>query len=207
MFVIGDVHGKFKDYLDIIADLPGKSLQLGDFGIGFGKDPIEWNKDHLFIRGNHDDPKKCRKHPNYLGEYGITEDKVFFVSGGYSIDYRWRRNHNLLNPNDLVWWEDEEISQDEFPKIIDMYMQHKPEIVVAHDAPPIVKAHVVDGDFEDKRQFINRTSDGLMEEMFKLHKPKIWVFGHYHCSVKIELKGTLFVGLEELEVFELNTGV
>lgn len=199
MYFIGDVHGKLKSYLNLIGNLP-ESIQVGDMGIGFTHFP-EWDKKHKFIRGNHDSPKECRAHPNYLGDYGITEDGIFFVSGAFSIDYMWRKNHNLFNPDHLVWWPDEEIAEGEFEKILSFYQSTKPEIVVAHDAPNFVKEHLpIGGNVEDKKQFSNRTSNLLMEDMFKIWQPDIWVFGHYHVSAKFRVQRTKFVCLNELEV-------
>ena len=32
----------------------------------------------------------------------------------------------------------------------------------------------------------------LLQEMFDLHPPRLWVFGHYHVDRRLELGGTLF---------------
>ena len=206
MFFIGDVHGKWEEYFDWLEVFgKSKSIQVGDFGMGFSSEtPPKWNMAHRFIRGNHDDPSICRAHPNCLGDYGVTEDGIFFVGGAYSIDYKWRQIHNYRHPNQQVWWEDEEIAEKEFPLILEQYKEEEPAIVVAHDAPSEVKAFIVDGNIEDKRRFINKTSDGLMSEMLKVHKPALWIFGHYHCSSDFEYDGTRFISLDELEVFEID---
>jgi len=190
MYFIGDVHGKWEEYFELIQTLP-ESIQVGDFGFGFRSQPKSWNMNHRFIRGNHDSPKACKEHSNYLGDYGVYKD-IFFVSGAYSIDYMYRTIG-------ISWWEDEEISQKEFDKILNLYSFIKPEIVVAHDAPSFVKAYMTDA--IDKRAFINRTSNLLMPEMIAIHKPKLWVFGHYHCSFKKEIDKTTFICLDELEIF------
>ena len=202
MIFIGDIHGKTNEYFELIKNIP-ESIQLGDFGLGFkGVSTKPWDNNHKFIRGNHDNPTTCRNHPNYLGDYGITDSGIFFVGGGYSIDYKWRQIYNYSNPKKQVWWEDEEIAESEFPKILELFEKEKPRIVAAHDAPEFVKAFIVDGNIEDKRRFINRTSDGLMPELIKIHKPEIWIFGHYHTSVDCIIDDVRYVGLDELEVFE-----
>ena len=206
MFFIGDVHGKLKEYIMAIRELP-KSIQVGDMGMGFkGMPTSPWNANHRFIRGNHDSPSVCNAHPNYLGDYGVTDDGIFFVGGGYSIDYKWRQQHNYLHPNEQVWWEDEEIAESEFPKIIELYEETKPDIVVSHDAPDFMHWHLIelDGNALDKRQFINRTCNGLLPAMWEVHKPKLWIFGHYHCSMDKVIDSTRFVCLDELEVFEYD---
>jgi len=203
MYFIGDIHGKTKEYFKIIKELP-KSIQVGDFGFGFQTMPSDWDSNHKFIRGNHDDPSACNLHPNYLGDYGITDDGIFYVGGGYSIDYKWRQVHNYANPNEQVWWEDEEIAESEFPKILEMYEKEKPEIVVAHDAPEHIQKYLVEGNSDDKRRFINRTCHGLLPAMIEIHKPKIWIFGHYHTDEEIIIDGVRYKCLDELEVFEYD---
>lgn len=197
MIFIGDVHGKIKEYFHLLRNLNQKSIQVGDFGFGFVEVPESWSKNHKFIRGNHDDPA-CVKHPNCLGDYGLTEDKIFFVGGAYSIDAVWRKaqQYKYKNP---IWWENEEIPEKEFKKILDLYDKEKPDIVVSHDCPAEIRKLIIDGP-----QYRNRTSDGLLSAMFYEHAPKLWVFGHYHKSFDQMIKGTRFICLNELEVFDSN---
>ena len=202
MHFIGDVHGKWLEYFGLIKLYP-ESIQVGDFGFGFRPSPKPWDLNHKFIRGNHDEPAACRAHPNYLGEYGVYKG-MFFVGGAFSIDYAWRQGHNLFNPNQQVWWADEEIVQSEFEKILGLYEETKPRIVVSHDAPDIVKKHMTGGNIEYKKMYLNRTSNGLMPAMLKIHQPEVWVFGHYHCSAKVRIDQTLFIVLGKLEVVEVK---
>ena len=201
MFFIGDIHGKWEEYLDLLAVFgTQKSIQVGDFGFGFKKDiPDNWNMNHRFIRGNHDDPAACKMHPNYLGDYGVTGDGIFFVGGGYSIDVVWRKSvqHQYPYP---IWWEDEEIAEVEFEKILELYKLTKPKIMVSHDCPSTVKNILIKGG----APFSNRTSDGLLSAMFKVYQPTLWVFGHYHKSFDSTIDGTRFVCLDELELFKYD---
>ena len=61
MLIIGDVHGKINEYLQLIKNRK-HSIQLGDFGVGFVDIP-ELPINHRFIRGNHDNPEllNCRR--------------------------------------------------------------------------------------------------------------------------------------------------
>ncbi len=210
MFFIGDVHGIFRPiperdieegYFDIIERLGDqKSIQVGDFGFGFSKDiPKSWNMNHRFIRGNHDDPAACQAHSNHLGDYGVSEDEIFFVGGGYSIDVDWRKSVQHEYPYS-IWWKDEEIAESEFEKILELYKATKPKIVVSHDCPSEIRDTLID----TLRPFRNRTSDGLLSAMFNAHKPVLWVFGHYHESFDSTIGGTRFKCLAELEIFEYN---
>ena len=196
MFFIGDVHGKWDEYFNLISKMD-QSIQVGDFGFGFKKDPSAWDINHRFMRGNHDSPLACRAHPNYLGDYGVTKDNIFFVSGAHSIDYKWRMSVQHLYPNP-IWWEDEEIAETEFKKILKLYKSTKPEIVVTHDCPSKIRNIIIKGGSPHH----NRTSDNLLSSMFEIHSPALWVFGHYHISFKAMLDETLFICLNELEVLE-----
>lgn len=95
MIVIGDVHGKIHQYLELLNSLPDEeaTFQLGDMGLGFkGVNLPKLEERHRFIRGNHDDPAMCKEHPNYAGEFGadIREDiepsDVVLGTAGYSAD-------------------------------------------------------------------------------------------------------------------------
>lgn len=81
MRFIGDCHGKFNAYLEIVKDCP-ESIQVGDFGAGFVPLP-DVNKDHFFIRGNHDNPTICKTSRNWI-EDGSQIGNMFFVGG---LDY------------------------------------------------------------------------------------------------------------------------
>ena len=62
MRFIGDIHGKYLPYIKRARKSPdGHSIQVGDFGVGFGNDKVPNfephgldPKKHRFIRGNHD---------------------------------------------------------------------------------------------------------------------------------------------------------
>jgi Icc-related predicted phosphoesterase len=40
--------------------------------------------------------------------------------------------------------------------------------------------------------------------MFQEHQPKLWVFGHHHQSKDVQINGTRFVCLNELETMTLE---
>ncbi len=194
MVFVGDIHGQFGAYNYLVVSKLSKSIQVGDFGFGFRTFPEHWNKSHRFIRGNHDCPDLCRKHPNYLGEYGYLEDeKIFFVSGAYSIDQQYRV------PGES-WWADEQISANEYPEIIRQYIQYKPEIVVAHDCPNFVREQIPNK--MTGKEHPNRTSDELMVDMIRVHRPRLWIFGHYHAPFDKTIDGVRYKCLGELELFE-----
>ena len=206
MIFIGDVHAKLGAYNKIITQYNKKyTVQLGNFGFGFNYFIEDsWNSKHMFIRGNHDCPEECRAHPNYLGDWGIStwaDLNFFFVGGAYSIDYKWRCEYEQKYYT-KIWWEEEEIAKKEHSKIIKLYSDYRPYLMVTHDCPPKVREAIIG---KDKEEFKNRTSDILLKKLFKLYKPRTWIFGHYHTSFNKIIDGCNFICLNELETKEIRS--
>jgi Icc-related predicted phosphoesterase len=184
--LIGDVHGKFSAYESICAK-HDRTIQVGDFGIGFGIEPPICGANHMFIRGNHDHPQESREHISYLGDYGyLKEDKLFYLSGAFSVDRQWR------TPG-LTWWYDEELSEPDLQAALWFYKEAKPEVMVTHMLPHNVQQAI----FHFKPSYPCRTSLTL-KAMFKVHAPRIWVCGHYHLAKDVRKGKTRFVVLPEL---------
>lgn len=231
--IIGDCHGHIDSYLKVIKDAPF-SIQLGDMGIGFYDVnlPTEQSENHKFIRGNHDNPDECRKHPAYLGEFGAFEKegvKYFFVSGAWSIDYA----HRVPG---ISWWAEEELSHDQLEEATKLYEKTKPDVVLTHDAPISAAKLVVERfspfyiigvDGKHKGDYLPQRTNEALEVMWRLHQPKLWIFGHHHnnWNALLELKdgeallldegmryinklpdgnATIFVCMAELEHMDLD---
>lgn len=209
MKFIGDVHGMFSQYLSIVEHDPEESIQLGDFGIGFRRGG-QYSKctrmthpeatqytdcrpplHHKFIRGNHDNPDKCREHPNYMGEFGIHKDEIFFVSGSWSIDRAWR------TPG-VDWWEQEELNYEELQRAIDLFKTSFPRIVISHDCPFEINKVMYPHDPTPTRTSL--AFDAMLCEW----RPPLWVFAHYHTRKDFVHYGTRFVCLDELQVMRLE---
>jgi len=195
--LIGDVHGLFIEYGELLEETRGVSAQLGDMGLGFGRDHLfPVNRDAYFIRGNHDDPSVCRSYEGYLGEWGVFDKvdlgkSVFFVSGAWSIDREFRTEGR-------DWWRDEELGYMEFERACSTYADTEPDIVLSHDCP--VKA------FENMAagvRPVNTRTGSALQHMFDSHRPELWVFAHHHVSMAFDLDGTHFVALGELETYEI----
>jgi predicted phosphodiesterase len=190
IYLIGDVHGKINEYYQIIRNL-NNTIQLGDFGVGFVEFP-ELSRNHRFIRGNHDNPEICQMIPNFLGDYGILlEHDIFFISGAYSID----KNLRTIG---IDWWENEELTNQQIEKLINYYELIKPNIVISHDAPGNFLEYHFNSNFNNK-------TNSFMEALFDIYEPDVWVFAHHHESIREKFGETQFVGLDELEVYKLET--
>lgn len=203
MILIGDVHGNFDRYLKIVSKYK-ETIQLGDFGLGFGGNPptdLTPYGEHYFIRGNHDSPKECKEHQHYLGDYGIYNG-IYFLSGAYSIDYAYRQKYKMKYGKD-VWWEDEELQPEVFNNVIDLYSKYKPNIVISHDGPFDATQFIRGGNGETKLDYYNKTNRELLPALFRIHKPELWVFAHYHTSFRWKIEKTLFICLNELETLKI----
>jgi predicted phosphodiesterase len=196
--IIGDVHGKYKRYHEIIRETEHHpySIQIGDFGFKYDTLKNVDPKNHVFIGGNHDNYEVVNDVPNYLGDYGHMVNfngiDFFYYRGAYSIDRQYRTIG-------IDWWEEEQVAIDQFIKARELYRDIKPYIMITHDCPQdIVLQMLKPGD----RVFENNTSWAL-QELFNIHQPKMWFFGHWHKSRQIQHGNTKFICLDELETYNL----
>ena len=221
MIIIGDVHGWTANYSRWIQrnlDPSVRTIQLGDMGLGFASTkPFKLPECNKFFRGNHDSPEQCRRHPNYLGDYGyLPEDKLFWCAGAWSIDRAYRIEG-------VSWWPDEELSYDELGKAIDLYSQVKPRFVLSHEAPAKTASTLLYGMLVGNKDPYftakmdcsrSRTSEAL-QQMLDIHQPEQWIFGHYHVDLsfntpgyttKFRCVGGIMTSGEHPHTYELNTG-
>jgi hypothetical protein len=198
MRFIGDVHGKFKVYAYLIKGFPA-SIQLGDMGIGFPGKAVDYEQKHFpdnptnfFIRGNHDNPEACRKKQSYLGDFGYLEaEKIFFVSGAWSVDRH-------LRIEGVSWWPDEELTNEQAEAALALYKKVRPPIVASHECPN--RAH----EKLDIYYNVMRSRTALLlDAMLEIAEPQVWVFGHHHQNRSFQLGKTAFHALGELDVFNL----
>ena len=197
MYLIGDVHGKFKRYAELTRRLPC-SIQLGDMAIGWNGvvrvSETQYFPDdirHRFLRGNHDNPDACRQKKSYLGDFGYLEDDgIFFVSGAWSID----KSARVVG---ISWWDEEELSMQQCNDALALYEKVCPSVVLSHEAPFRAYEHL-DIMYGGR----NRTAS-LLESMMEIHEPERWVFAHHHMSHKFQIGKTRFRVLKELEVDKL----
>ena len=208
MRYIGDVHGKFDRYKSLISSC-SDSVQVGDMGVGFynpanGRpsrnppydDMVKGN--HRFIRGNHDNPSVCRTHSQYIQDGCIEPTPKgsvsMYIGGALSIDKEWRYEG-------FDWWPDEELTIQEFNTLIDIYEAIKPEIMITHDCPESISDKFFLG--HGKINIPSRTRQAF-ETMWNIHKPKLWIFGHWHISKDESVDDCRFICLAELQHIDLD---
>ncbi len=194
---VGDVHGKL-----YMLPLPGSGpvVQVGDLGIGFISAEADCanvmcRNDFWFIRGNHDNPDLCRKHPRYLGDWGAHET-MFWVSGAWSFDHHYR-------VEGVDWWRDEELSTADGNLAFEAYVEAKPRVMVTHDGPASLFSN---GGPMELYDFQRTSTATLLQAMFEAHQPEVWLFGHHHKSTAFTVGPTHFRCLAICETLTLNFG-
>lgn len=209
MLLVGDIHGKFSPFHVFARRVQGRGVavvQIGDFGHGFLDHGTAERVENFFrgnagtcgfIRGNHDDPEICRAMPGWIpdGHYDPNWD-IMFVGGAFSVDWHVRTQG-------LDWWADEECSIAEFNAIVDRYAAVQPRIMVTHDAPADAIRALFPGD--PVFQPMSRTMQAL-NAMLELHRPDLWIFGHWHRSAGGVVDGTRFQCLGELRYCSVTRG-
>lgn len=216
--IIGDVHGKTHIYQKRLRQHfeDRRTIQIGDMGIGFkGVGLHEMTPNHKWFRGNHDNPEKCRQHPNYLGDYGyLPEDRLFWLAGAWSID-------RAARITGISWWSDEELSIKELGEALHLYEQVKPEYVLSHEAPQEAARYLLgaaasggsnQGYFFAKMGCIATRTSTALQAMFEIHQPKEWIFGHYHVTMNFMIANaagkmlrTKFTCVGELAEYTIDT--
>lgn len=204
LWIIGDAHGKLEDYQRLTNQYP-RTLQLGDFGF---KKQYDWHFanidciNHQVLGGNHDYWSHYYQYPftigstyldpegnKHLGRFGEIQPTVFAVGGAYSID----AYHRIEGRS---WFRNEQMSWKEANACIELYTQLKPEFVISHDCPQFF----AEKHFDCRDRSVTRS---VLNELYDIHQPTEWVFGHWHRSLVQEHGPTTFRCLAELETYQL----
>lgn len=209
MRIIGDVHGNMDDYLNIASEAE-MSIQIGDLGFDYSRLKRLHPRQHKFIGGNHDNYDLYEECPNAMGDWGLINEKMqlkrkekfWFMRGAFSINAS-DLIHEFADTGVLNWWKEEELTDNQLDDAVFNYRVHKPDVVITHDCPVVIRntfedvglIHEVWGFDMDWR---SRTQSAL-QLMWNYHKPKLWIFGHWHRYVDTIIEGTRFICLNELE--------
>jgi hypothetical protein len=204
--LIGDKHGLWNDYQGVIHGCE-RSIQLGDFGIGFGQgdhwhdrvnDIVDGTK-HRFIRGNHDNPSKCKEMLGWIPD-GTVENDIMYIGGAWSIDRDYR------TPG-YDWWAAEELSENELLNLYSVYTTVKPRVMLTHDCPTLAAYYMFIRaglrTYGDNTLTLTRTGE-MFQKMFEAHQPEQWYFGHWHHTKRLQIDRTVFQCLGELDYMDVD---
>ena len=104
------------------------------------------------------------------------------------------------------WWLDEELSYEKCSNCLESYSKIKPNIVISHECPESVIKFVSGLGMWGGKPIVPSKTAMLLQQMFEIHKPKYWFFGHHHKSWTMMIDGTHFRCLNELEIFDIPKG-
>ena len=198
--LIGDIHGCVNDYKAYsIGNFEGPTIQVGDFGVGFGQSDY-WHESvnafhsdgtHRFIRGNHDNPAVCKEMTGWIRD-GLVENDVMFVGGAWSIDNPDAPPGWYRRTEGYDWWPDEECSMQQLQHFIDVYSIVKPRVMITHDCPQRISREMFfQSGLLKGPEYRTRTAQAL-EAMLDIHQPDEWYFGHWHHSMEYRYGRTMF---------------
>lgn len=211
MIYIGDIHGNFQWYYNQLkkGKLGEASVQVGDFGLFGGKWADEENywmnliqtKDpgfsHNFIRGNHDNPTLVKETPRYIPDGTIHYDErgrtVMYIGGAASID-------KVSRVEGKTWWAEEGLTFHELFELHDIYDAVKPDRMVTHDCPESIAGTLFYPHYKFDKSSVTRQ---CFDSMFSTHKPKEWIFGHWHSQRLETVQGTKFICLGINQILEV----
>lgn len=203
--IIGDVHGKYSKYIYLALEAEN-SIQVGDLGFDYGLVRSELDSEkHRVLGGNHDNYEEDAEGrfvwqpKHFLGDFGtysVAGYDFFFLRGGNSIDRAYR-------DEGLDWWPREQISYAEARTALELYESLKPEYVITHECPVGIIDFVSPGKTWDGEYIRPSMTAQLLQQMWELHKPKVWYFGHHHIDWKADVLGTTFQCLNELSYVDL----
>lgn len=190
--LIGDIHNNVHVINDLLTDYLDYDLniQLGDFGIGYG---AEWTLNDFnsnkfkILSGNHDNYSLLNTFPHNLGKFGFF-DGIFFISGA--------ANHG--NPKFI--WESIELNLDEREECLKLWNKvcNDIKIVLSHDGPRSIVSKLL------KKEIIPTITNTLLDELFKIHQPRYWFFGHHHKNVFLQENETYFHCLGKNKEFSIK---
>jgi hypothetical protein len=219
---LGDHHGEWSYVFDIIDSKKIQDcylISVGDSGIGFtnkkNQERLNEGLNEEFkirniifkaVRGNHDDPAYFRGSDRVaLSNFELIEDysvfehngkSIQFIGGAISIDRTGRKEG-------VSYWEGESV-------VFEKEKLRKVDILVTHTAPswcfPQQFNEMVYGWAREDAYLLKDLTDerAVMDEIFKVCKPTLHLYGHFHTSVTERINGCVHKLLDINEVFGLN---
>lgn len=192
--LIGDVHGHHGRYVNLIKKAEW-SVQLGDMGFDYSKfDSIDENR-HRFVPGNHDNYDNLPPHAFQAdwGQVSMGHVDFFYIRGAYSVDKMYRIPGRS-------WWPQEEMEYASGQQLVDTIALLQPKMILSHDCPTICAEYgVLTNGMKLRPSFTSQ----LLQIVWQVWQPDIWVFGHHHHDWDMTIEKTRFICLNELSSLDL----
>jgi predicted phosphodiesterase len=203
--ITGDLHNKFNSLNKVVNHKkPDNIICCGDFGywpkferMSGGTHPLssiklqgaEWLR---WCDGNHEDfwslaqREKDEIEPGIIYQprgstYTLPDGRtILFMGGAHSIDKHVRKIG-------IDWFPEEVISYSDFENLPECDV----DIFITHTCP----VELVDDLRKDYPEKGMEPSNHALTEMWKIYKPDLWFFGHWHQYYENKTNGTQFYGL------------
>lgn len=182
VLIVGDVHGFFKDFNNIINKYnPDLVVQVGD--LGYFPKFLSSNLNNLtkeypivFCDGNHEDHESLQNLEDGIITSNLTymhRGKILNING---YNFMFMGGAASIDKNQRIpmvdWFPQEELS---LKDVMTLNENSKVDCMISHTAP--IEFHLnLEFDFKDG-------SRNILSELLKLYKPKEWYFGHFHMNV------------------------
>lgn len=203
IMIVGDVHNEFGILNNLInKKKPDLIIACGDFGYWprFNNKPrggtkslseikLQTAQKLLWIDGNHEDFWSLRNRDSDEIEPGIIYmprgstyklpdgRKILFMGGANSIDKH-------LRTVGIDWFPEETIKYSDFENLPDDDI----DIFITHTCPSELVEKLKLRYYSKDREPSNIALSGLWD----IYKPKLWIFGHWHQYLEIEMNNTQF---------------
>lgn len=138
---------------------------------------------------------------HFMGHFGIWtvpecegNSDIFFIRGAQSVDRAYR-------VPGVSWWPDEQLTIAQLEEAVELYREVKPDFVISHECPYVVHEAfpaLLGAGWGGKGVVRNTTAQAL-EAMWQCHRPKLWVFAHYHKPLWAKLNETTFICLASVQ--------
>jgi len=196
ILITGDIHGSFGRLNDLInKKKPDMVICCGDFGywpnVSWGEPlsniKLQTASKLLWCDGNHEDHWALRYRTTdelapdifYMprgSTYKLPDGRtILFMGGAHSIDYMRRKRG-------IDWFPEETISESDLMNLPDC----KVDIFITHTCPEELVPDLLKIDWRKKHDPSNRA----LSELWKIYKPKLWFFGHWHHYLEGKMMGT-----------------
>ncbi len=196
ILITGDIHNNFGRLNDLInKKKPELVICCGDFGYWPAVDwaeplsniKLQTAKKLLWCDGNHENHWALRDRttdelvPNIIymprgSTYKLPDRRnILFMGGAYSIDKHLRR----IGVN---WFPEETISQTDMMNLPNC----KVDIFITHTCPEELLPDLLKIDERKQKD----PSNQALSELWKIYKPSLWFFGHWHRYLEGKMMGT-----------------